>query len=94
MNDTALAFSLVEASITLDHLWQNSGKLEILHHALLHIDKEIDGLDVNTCELIHFAYVKGLVRVNAPNKPPEINHTIWLEDLLKRARRENAARGY
>ncbi len=91
MNNATLIFSLVETSITLDLLWEAAGRNEILHHAMSHIDKEIDGLDVRTCEVIHLAYVKGLAKGVLVNQPTT-NRTNWVEDALEKARRENAAR--
>ena len=89
------AFYLVDTVVTLQALCQRSDNNETLRSAAEYIAGQLDGLDVKACDLLYYAFTRGVQQT----------HSKWsvemsrrsgnrsIDKLIKDARNVNAARG-
>jgi len=94
------AFYLVDTVVTLQTLCQRSDNNATLHNAAEYISKQLDGLDVQACDLLYYAFTRGVQQEHlkwsvemSRRAKAQGTATRTIDDLVRDARKENAARG-
>jgi hypothetical protein len=87
------AFYLVDTVVTLQALCQRSDNNGTLRSAANHIAGQLDGLDVKACDLLYYAFTRGVQQEHA-KWDAEMSRragNISIDKLIKDARRENVS---
>lgn len=87
------AFYLVDTVVTLQTLCQRSDNNGTLRSAANHIAGQLDGLDVKACDLLYYAFTRGVQQEHLKWSAEMSRRAgnISIDKLIKDARRENAS---
>ena len=87
------AFYLVDTVVALQARCQRADNNGTLRSAANHIAGQLDGLDVKACDLLYYAFTRG-VQAEHAKWDEELSKragNVSIDKLMKDARRENAS---
>jgi hypothetical protein len=89
------AFYLVDTVVTLQALCQRADNNGTLRSAAEYIGKQLDGLDVQACDLLYYAFTRGVQQTHSKWSAEMSRRAgnISIDKVIKDARKVNVARG-